>query len=220
VSASCTNWAFILQLTYMERNFIGDGCLEPENRGLTHFGIQVVRDCARVGMVVDCSHVGIRTTIDAAKYSPKPIVISHTACRALADNPRGATDDQMKAVSDGGGLVGMTPYAPYIRTDKQPNLEDFVRHFDHAINLIGEDHVAVATDMFDGKTKVNWATPYYYPEVTRGTGHGNRRVVGFSSKASIGNLVDAFLGHGYSPQLIKKILGGNWMRVLEAVWEK
>src|SRR3546814_708444 len=101
----------ILQLTYMERNYIGDGCLEPENRGLTHFGIQVVRDCNRVGMLIDCSHVGIRTTLDAAAHSAQPIVISHTAVRAIADNPRCVTDEKMKAVSSPGGVVGITPDA-------------------------------------------------------------------------------------------------------------
>jgi membrane dipeptidase len=208
----------VLQLTYMERNFIGDGCLEPENRGLTHFGIQVVRECNRVGVVVDCSHVGIRTTLDAAHHSDKPIVISHAACRALADNPRGVTDEQMKAVAQTGGLIGMTPYAPYIRTDARPTIEDYLRHFDHAIELVGEDHVGVATDMFDGKTKLNWATPWYYPEVMRGTTFDSRRIEGFASKAELGLLVDAFLGHGYGDQLIGKILGGNWLRVLAAVW--
>ncbi len=208
----------ILQLTYMERNDIGDGCLEPENRGLTHFGIQVVRDCNRLGMVVDCSHVGVQTTIDAAKYSSKPIVISHAACRALADNPRAVTDDQMKAVADTGGLLGITPYAPYIRTDAPPTMDDFMRHFDHAVKLMGEDKVAIATDMFDGKTKLNWVTPWYYPEVMRNTTFSSRRVEGFRSKADLGHVVDHFIKHGYSDALIKKILGDNWMRVLGQVW--
>ncbi|MHB2268201.1 dipeptidase [Aliihoeflea sp. PC F10.4] len=208
----------ILQLTYMERNFIGDGCLEPENRGLTHFGIQVVRDCNRLGLVVDCSHVGIQTTLDAARYSSKPIVISHAACRALADNPRAVTDDQMKAVADGGGIVGITPYAPYIRTDGPATMDDYLRHFDYAIDLIGEDHVGIATDMFDGKTKLNWVTPIYYPEVMRNTTFGSRRVKGFQTKADLGSVVEHFIAHGYSDALIKKILGDNWMRLLGEAW--
>ena len=208
----------ILQLTYMERNFIGDGCLEPENRGLTHFGIQVVRECNRLGIVVDCSHVGIQTTLDAAKYSNEPIVISHAACRALADNPRAVTDDMIKAVAGTGGLVGITPYAPYIRTDAPPQLADYIRHIDHVIDLVGEDHVGIATDMFDGKTKLNWVTPFYYPEVMRGTTFDTRRVEGFRTKADLGGVVEAFIAHGYSDATIKKILGNNWLRVLTTVW--
>lgn len=209
----------VLQLTYMERNFLGDGCLEPENRGLTHYGIQVVRDCNRVGILVDCSHVGIQTTLDAAHHSSKPIVISHTAVRAIADNPRCVTDEQMLAVARKGGTIGITPYAPFIRTDRTPTLDDFIDHFDYAIKLIGEDHVTVATDMFDGKTKVNWPTPLYYPEITKGAAYSTRRVPAFSKKSNLIDLVEGFLRRGYGRTVIEKVLGANFLRVVSEAWQ-
>lgn len=208
----------VLQLTYMERNAIGDGCLEPANQGLTHYGIQVVRDCNRVGMLIDCSHVGIQTTLDAARHSSDPIVVSHTACRALADNPRCVTDEQMKAVAGKGGTIGITPYAPFIRTDRTPRLDDYLEHFDYAINLIGADHVTLATDMFDGKTKVNWATPWYYPEITRGAQYGTRRVEGFQKKSDLAGFTAGLLRHGHSEATVKKVLGENFLRVAKQVW--
>jgi membrane dipeptidase len=208
-----------LQLTYMERNFIGDGCLEPENRGLTHFGIQVVRDCARVGMLVDCSHVGIQTTLDAARYSPKPIIVSHTAVRAIADNPRCVTDEMIKAVAGKGGAIGITPYAPYIRTDRTPTLEDFVDHVEYVVKLVGEDHAMIATDMFDGKTKANWATPWYYPEIIGNAGYSTRRVPGFTSKSHLADVVAAFVKRGFSDGAVKKILGDNFIRVATEAWK-
>jgi membrane dipeptidase len=208
----------VLQLTYMERNHIGDGCLEPENRGLTHYGIQVVRDCNRIGVLVDCSHVGIQTTLDAARHSSKPIVVSHTAVRALADNPRCVTDEQMQAVAEKGGTIGLTPYAPFIRTDRKPLLDDYLDHVDYAIRLIGEDHVTIATDMFDGKTKANWATPWYYPEITRGAGYGTRRVEGFSKKSDLTSVVAGLLRHGHSPSVVRKVLGENFLRVVRDAW--
>ena len=209
----------VLQLTYMERNSIGDGCLEPANLGLTHYGIQVVRDCNRVGVLVDCSHVGIQTTLDAVHYSSDPIVISHTACRAIVDNPRCVTNDQMKAVAEKGGTIGITPYAPFISNQKSPTLDDYIAHFDYAIDLIGEDHVTVATDMFDGKTKVNWATPWYYPEITRGAQYGSRRVEGFSRKSELANFTAGLLRHGHSEAVVRKVLGENILRVLRKVWK-
>lgn len=208
----------ILQMTYMERNYLGDGCLEFENRGLTHFGVQIVRECNRVGIVLDCSHVGVNTTIDTARYSSKPILIGHTACRAIVDNPRAANDDQIKAVADKGGVIGMTPLATLIRTDQQPTVDDYVNHFDHVINLVGQDHIGLGTDMFDGKTKVNWVTPIFYPEVSGKSSYSDRRVRGFSQKSDLPNLVEAFLRKGYSRELILKILGGNYMRVFREVW--
>jgi membrane dipeptidase len=120
----------------MERNHLGDGCLEPENRGLTHFGIQVIRECNRIGILIDCSHVGIRTTLDAAEHSGKPIVISHAAVRAIADNPRGVTDEMMKAVAKSGGVIGFIPLGPLIRLDRPATLSDYLDHFDHALNLL------------------------------------------------------------------------------------
>jgi len=208
-----------LQLTYMERNWVGDGCLEPENRGLTNFGMQVVRECNRLGILVDCSHVGIQTTLDAVKYSKDPIVISHTAVRAITENPRCVTDEQMKAVAEKGGTIGITTFSPFIRSDRAPTLDDYLDHFDYAIDLIGEDHVTFATDWFDGKTKVNWATPWYYPEVTQGKQYEGMGLVGFSTRAELVNVVERMLQRGYGPQRIKKLLGMNFIRVLSEVWK-
>ncbi|HEY1042291.1 MAG TPA: membrane dipeptidase [Telluria sp.] len=208
-----------LQLTYMERNWVGDGCLEPENRGLTNFGMQVVRECNRLGIVVDCSHVGIQTTMDAVRVSTQPIVISHTAVRAITENPRCVTDDQMKAVADKGGTIGITTFSPFIRSDRQPTLDDYLNHFDYAIDLIGEDHVTFATDWFDGKTKVNWATPWYYPEVTQGKQYDGLGLIGFRTRAELVNVVDGMLKRGYSAERVKKLLGANFIRVLKEVWK-
>jgi membrane dipeptidase len=208
-----------LQLTYMERNLLGDGCLEPENRGLTNFGMQVVRECNRLGILIDCSHVGHQTTLDAAKLSPKPIVISHTAVRAITENPRCVTDEQMKAVAGKGGTIGITTFSPFIRTDRQPTLDDYLGHFDYAIGLIGEDHVTFATDWFDGKTKANWATPWYYPEVTQGKKYGGLGLIGFAQRSELVNVVDGMLKRGYSAARIRKLLGGNFIRVLKEVWK-
>ena len=209
-----------LQLTYMERNLLGDGCLEPENKGLTNFGMQVVRECNRLGILIDCSHVGQQTSLDAARLSQHPIVISHTAVRSITDNPRCVTDEQMKTVAGKGGTIGITTFSPFIRTDRQPTLDDYLSHFDYAINLIGEDHVTFATDWFDGKTKANWATPWYYPEVTQGKKfNGLGLEGGFASRPELVNVVDAMLKRGYSAERVKKILGGNFIRVLKEVWK-
>ena len=208
-----------LQLTYMERNLLGDGCLEPENRGLTNFGMQIVRECNRLGILVDCSHVGHQTTLDAIRESKKPIVISHTAVRAIVDNPRCVTDQQMKAVAEKGGTIGITTFSPFIRRDQMPTLDDYLDHFDYAIKLIGEDHVTFATDWFDGKTKTNWATPWFYPEVTQGKKYGGLGLTGFSKRAELTNVIEGFRKRGYSDQRISKLLGGNFIRVLKEVWK-
>jgi membrane dipeptidase len=208
-----------LQLTYMERNQLGDGCLEPENRGLTHFGMQVVRECNRLGILIDCSHVGQQTTLDAVRESQKPIVISHTAIRAITENPRCVTDEQMKAVAAKGGAIGITTFSPFIRKDRQPTLSDYLDHFDYALKLIGPDHVTFATDWFDGKTKANWATPWFYPEVTQGKKYGGLGLEGFGTRAELVNVVAGMMERGYGNDNIRKILGGNFIRILTDVWK-
>jgi membrane dipeptidase len=207
-----------LQLTYMERNQLGDGCLEPENRGLTSFGMQVVRECNRLGILIDCSHVGERTTLDAVGESRKPLVISHTAVRKLVQNPRCVSDETMKAVAAKGGTIGITTFSPFIRRDRQPTLDDYLDHYDYAIDLIGEDHVTFATDWFDGKTRTNWATPWFYPEVTQGKQYEGLGLVGFANRAELVNVVEGMLKRGYGAERIRKLLGGNFIRVLKEVW--
>ncbi|MCL4763970.1 MAG: membrane dipeptidase, partial [Burkholderiales bacterium] len=151
--------------------------------------------------------------------SARPIVISHTAVRAITDNPRCVTDEQMKAVAARGGVIGMTTFAPFIRTDRRPTLDDYLDHFDHAIGLVGADHVSFATDWFDGKTKTNWATPWYYPEVTRGTRYGALGLDGFASRAELPHVVAGLLARGHGADAVRKILGGNFIRVLKEVWK-
>ena len=129
------------------------------------------------------------------------------------------TDEQIEAVAATGGVIGITAYAPFIRYDRRPTLDDYVDHFDHVVGLVGIDHVGFATDWFDGKTKTNWATPWYYPEVTRGTAYGSLGLEGFGARADLPNLVAKLLMRGRSPADVVKILCGNYLRVLETVWK-
>ena len=98
-------------------------------------------------------------------------------------------------------------------------VDDYLDHFDYAIDLIGEDHVTFATDWFDGKTKVNWATPWYYPEVTQGKKYDGLGLIGFRTRAELPNVVDGMLKRNYSAARIEKLLGGNFIRVLKEVWK-
>jgi membrane dipeptidase len=139
--------------------------------------------------------------------------------RAIVDNPRCVTDEQMKAVADKGGTIGITTFSPFIRRDQQPTLDDYLNHYDYAIDLIGEDHVTFATDWFDGKTKTNWATPWFYPEVTQGKQYGGLGLTGFSTRAELINVIEGFRKRGYSDVRIGKLLGGNFIRVLKEVWK-
>jgi len=134
----------IMHLTYNRRNWVGDGCLEPADGGLSLHGVDVVKHLSRIGMAVDTAHSGRRTTLDAARLSKAPIMATHTACQALYDHPRGKSDDELKAIADTGGLVGIC-CIPYF-LGENGGLKDLLDHIDYAIHLIGTDHVAIGTD--------------------------------------------------------------------------
>lgn len=160
-----TRW---MQLTYNERNLLGDGCTERTNSGLSDFGIEVVERMNELGIVIDLSHCGRQTTNDGIKFSKTGAMINHSMCEALhKDHPRAKTDDQIKAMADKGGVLGIIclgyMIGPNLGTDT--TLETYVDHIDHAVKIGGIDHVGLAADYAiqgleaTGATRENWYVP-------------------------------------------------------------
>ncbi|MCQ2196195.1 MAG: membrane dipeptidase [Bacteroidaceae bacterium] len=165
------------------------GC--AEHGGLSDFGKEVVREMNRVGMMVDLSHAAESTFWDALELSATPIVCSHSSCRALCDHPRNLTDKQMKALAEKGGVMQVTIYKGFLVKDGQATLRDVVRHINHAVKVMGIDHVGIGTD-FDG----------------------DGGVPGIASANELPNLTRALLREGYSVQDLRKLWGGNFLRVM------
>lgn len=215
------NGVRIIQLTYNERNRLGDGCFEPENLGLTTMGQQVVTEMNRLGILVDLSHVGHRTGTDAIEFSTDPCVYSHTGCLALTESLRNKSDTEIRLIAEKGGLVGISPYAPFIepRSGERPTLSDFIDHIDHAVQLVGPDHVAIGTDIAE-HWSVRWLSnsgrrfPRLVEKYTWDTIYAD----GFEHLGRFPEVVEALGKRGYSGEDTAKIVGGNWMRVFETVW--
>lgn len=160
-----TRW---MQLTYNERNLLGDGCTERTNAGLSDFGIEAVDRMNELGIIVDLSHCGRQTTDDGIQFSKTGAMINHSMCEALHKNhPRAKTDAQIKAMADKGGVMGIIclgyMIGPNLGVDT--TLETYVDHIDHAVKVGGIDHVGLAADYpiegleANGATKENWYTP-------------------------------------------------------------
>jgi membrane dipeptidase len=224
----------IIQLTYNKRNLCGDGCLEPENAGLSDFGHQVVGQINASGILLDLSHGGRRTISEAATASKVPPAVTHTACRNLVDNQRNMYDDQMREIAEKGGVVGIYLIA-YLRSGiGQPALnarrEDLLAHLEHAVNVCGEDHVGIGTDgsvsalvidesalanqkkRFEERTKQGFATAGEGPEVFN-------YVQGYNSPRRLFTLAQDLSQRGWSSARIEKIIGGNFARLLTAIWD-
>ncbi len=213
----------VIQLTYMEGNLIGQGCLERFDAGLTSFGLEVIEEMNRLGILIDLSHVGHRTTMDAIEASQKPVAFTHANPKSLYDHPRNKPDEAIVAVAEKGGVVGATIFPPFLAAGNKSTLNDFIDVIDYLADMIGYDHVAVGTDFTEGQPK-EWFDWILTGKSKKGPAlnlnHPLKNPEGIESTADFPNLTSALLNRGYSELNIQKIMGGNIMRVLSEVWEK
>jgi membrane dipeptidase len=135
-----------IQLTFNWRNWVGDGCTERTQAGLSYFGVDMVQRMNELGMLVDVSHTGYQSTLDAVEVSSKPIVFSHTNCKALCNHPRNKTDDQIKALAQKGGVMGLSCFNWFVSDKPRSSLDDLLNHFDYVAKLVGPDHIGIGSD--------------------------------------------------------------------------
>ena len=137
----------VSQLTYNSRNLIGNGSTERRDDGISDFGIAIVQRMHKLGMTVDVSHCGDRTTLDSFEISKKPVLITHANCRALVPHPRCKTDEAIKKMAAIGGVMGITGVRMFVKVDEPTTIEDALNHFDHVAKLVGVEHVGVGSDV-------------------------------------------------------------------------
>ena len=165
-------------------------------QGLSNFGRDVIRKLDSLGVIIDVSHVGIRTISDILEITNNPIIASHSGARAIRDHYRNLYDDQIQAIANGGGVIGIVFYPPFLASPTPAYISDVIAHVDHIVNLVGTDHVAIGSD-FDGI--------------------GTNVVVGLEDVTKYPDLTLALLQHGYTELEVAKFLGGNFRRVFEQV---
>lgn len=218
----------VIQLTYNPANPLGDGSMAPENRGLTQFGRDVVARLNAKRVMVDLSHSGQNTCLEAARVSTQPISINHTGCRALADLPRNKTDEELRLVASKGGFVGIF-FMPFLKMDGHPHAEDVVAHIEHAINVCGEDHVGIGTDGdTTGIDDLQLYSAHLAKEVAdrakAGIGATGERadtypfVVDLRGPEQFRKLIGLLKARGHSEARIEKIMGLNFLAFAREVW--
>ncbi len=216
----------VSQLTYNYQNRIGAGFLETRDSGLSVFGGEIVASMNRVGMAVDVSHCGDRTTLDGIAASAKPVIFSHASCRALApDHLRCKTDEAIRAMARTGGVMGIPFLRMMIRAGEPVTIEHVVDHFDHVRRLVGIEHLGVGSDMdvVGNPNPVNGAPMPETPNWDRYHLHKDAEgrwlltIKGLDHPRRMFDLTEALIRRGYSDGDIQMILGGNWIRVLGKV---
>jgi len=135
-----------IQLTYNVRNLVGDGCMDRTNAGLSEFGLQVIDRMNRLNMLVDLSHASMATMADGIKYSKKTVIVGHSGCKTVFDHPRNTTDENMRALADKGGVIGIYQINPFLGPKQRNTLDDYLNHIDHAVKVAGLDHVGISSD--------------------------------------------------------------------------
>jgi membrane dipeptidase len=209
------------QLTYNSQNLIGTGSTERVDGGITDFGVEIIKAMNEVGMLIDVSHCGERTTLDAIELSPKSIAITHSNCRALLDHPRLKTDEAIRKLAAKGGVMGITGVRMFVRDREPTTLDHIIDHIDHVVKLVGIEHVGIGSDSdLHGYDDM----PPDQLQMLRGSfkaSYGFRDkldIEGFDHPQKTFDLTEGLFRRGYSEQNIAAVLGGNFRRLLGATW--
>ncbi|MGE0719265.1 MAG: dipeptidase [Alphaproteobacteria bacterium] len=218
----------IIQLTHNRRSVVGTGCVEPDD-GLSRFGRSVVAEMNRLGILVDVAHCGERTMLDAIEHSAVPIICSHSNPRAVSNSPRNKSDAVIRRLAERGGVIGIAVWSPIVHRgdNRRPTMADVLDCLDHALALVGPDHVAIGTDLCEEAVPDpgDWARIYgpegNFPEVTGGLGpwYGFETVnaSGIETIAGLPGFAEGMAARGHDAATIRKVLGGNFQRLFAEI---
>jgi membrane dipeptidase len=211
----------VSQLTYNAQNRLGSGSTDRVDGGLSDYGVEIMQEMNKVGMLIDVSHCGDRTTLDAIEISPKPIAITHSNCRAIVNHPRLKTDEAIRALAKKGGVMGITGVRSFVSATDPTNIRNIVDHVEHVAKVAGIEHVGIGTDSDlngydDLPPELNAQMRAAYKDSYRL--RDKIDVDGFDHPRKMYDLTDELLRRRWSRSDIRSVLGGNFLRLLTATW--
>ena len=222
-------------LAYNVRSLAADGCIEESNAGLSRFGRRVVREMNRVGMIVDGSHVGIRSTLEAMEVTEAPFVFSHNGCAAVREHPRNLTDEQIRRCAETGGVMGILAIPLFLTGELSAPFEAFLDHVFHALEVVGPEHVGLGLDHWYGMPSYadlvwpvvdtrsddgvsNLKEPFWDEPAIGDENAPEGAVEGLGTPAGVPLITAALPERGLGEAEVAAIMGGNWMKVLGGSW--
>lgn len=213
----------VSQLTYNSRNLIGNGATERIDGGISDFGVSIVERMNQVGMAVDVSHCGDRTTLDACELSSRPVLFTHSNSRVLSGgHPRTKTDEAIRAMAQTGGVMGITGVRMFVRDREPTTIEHCVDHFEHVRDLVGIEHLGIGSDTdlhgYDDMPPDEYAAlksaykdSYAFRE--------KLDIEGLDHPKRVFDLAEALIRRGWTDDHVRGVLGGNFQRVLGEIWQ-
>ncbi|MER9726632.1 MULTISPECIES: membrane dipeptidase [unclassified Mesorhizobium] len=206
----------VVQLAFNASNYVGGGCSDRADGGLTTFGTKVVKEIERLKMIVDLAHTGYRTTMDVFEIAARPVMISHAGIMGVHEHYRNIRDDQLQALAKNGGVIGLSGNSAYIG-DGLGAMSAIFKHLDHVVQLIGPDHVGFGFDfVFETDKLDEWARNIgaEWPDFDNSTFKGFR----FQRPKDVITLVQLMFDHGYPEDAVRKVMSSNFLRVCKEVW--
>lgn len=213
----------IMQLTYNNQSLLACGCYEAEDSGVTRFGKQVIKEMNRVGMVVDMSHSGERSTLDAIAISERPIVISHANPNSFHQAKRNKSDTVLKALGESGGLLGFSLYPFHLKNGPDCTLDDFCDMVADTADLMGIDHIGIGTDLcqeqplsvLEWMRNGRWSKEMDYGEGSKANADWPRPLSWFRDSRDFPNITQGLQKRGFRTEDIAKVMGMNWLNLLD-----
>ena len=204
-------------MAYNLRNPVADGCKEISDNGLSRFGVQLVEEMNRVGMWVDCSHTGHRSSLDVFEVSKDPVIFSHAASDVVYHHSRNIKDDQIKGCAATGGIIGVNGVGTFL-ADNEGSAESMFRHIDYIVEMVGAEHVGIGLDfVYDRETSS--ATVWNVGKDDDPDNDVPWPEINYTVPEELPRLTETMLSHGYQDAVISGILGGNWLRLAQQVWK-
>ncbi|WP_027856882.1 dipeptidase [Marinobacterium jannaschii] len=213
----------IMQLTYNNQSLLACGCYEAEDSGVTRFGRQAIKEMNRVGMIVDMSHSGERSTLDAIEISERPIVISHANPTSFHAAKRNKSDTVLKALGESGGLLGFSLYPFHLKNGPDCTLAEFCDMVASTADLMGVDNIGIGTDLcqeqplsvLEWMRNGRWSKSMDYGEGSKSNADWPRPLSWFKDSRDFPNITEGLLARGFSAEEVAKIMGLNWLNFLD-----
>jgi membrane dipeptidase len=219
LDAACELGLRMLQLTYNTMTTVGAGCTERTDAGVSTFGAALIARCNQLGIIVDTSHCGRQTTLDACQLSKRPVVASHTSAESVYRHARAKSDEEIRAIADTGGVVCIYAVPFFLSADRRVTIEAMLDHIDHVAKVAGWQHVGIGTDW--PLQVPTWTLQHVLPAFAAEVGFRAEHKIdtmaaleGFADYRDFPNITRGLVARGYDDAQVSAILGGNFLRVI------